>query len=135
MQVGHISLGVYMSQREMKQKRIQYLLLRMNKEPMNCHQMADAVNMSIKSFSKYLTEMRFKKQVYIDHYTRSEAGAYTVYYKTGNKEDAEKPLPFSQQEYNKRYKLKTREPLRRIPKFTARPDFAAHWLYNPIAEQ
>lgn len=123
-----------MSQREMKQKRIQYLLLRMNKEPMNCHQMADAVNMSIKSFSKYLTEMRFKKQVYIDHYTRSEAGAYTVYYKTGNLTDAEKPLPFSQQEYNKRYKLKTREPLRRIPTVSVRPDYAAAWMFNPINE-
>jgi hypothetical protein len=123
-----------MSQREMKQKRIQYLLLRMQKEPMNCHQMADAVNLSQKSFSKYLTEMRFKKQVYIDHYTRSEAGAYTVYYKTGNLPDAEKPLPFSQQEYNRRYKLKTREPLRRIPTVIVRPDYAAHWLFNPIAE-
>jgi hypothetical protein len=106
----------------------------MQKEPMNCHQMADSVNLSIKSFSKYLTEMRFKKQVYIDHYTRSEAGAYTVYYKTGNLPDAEKPLPFSQQEYNRRYKLKTREPLRRIPTVTVRPDFASAWLFNPIAE-
>ena len=123
-----------MSQREMKQKRIQYLLLRMQKEPMNCHQMADSVNLSLKSFSKYLTEMRFKKMVYIDHYTRSEAGAYTVYYKTGNLPDAEKPLPFSQQEYNRRYKLKTREPLRRTQTVTVRPDFASAWLFNPIAE-
>lgn len=123
-----------MSQREMKQKRIQYLLLRMQKEPMNCHQMADSVNLSLKSFSKYLTEMRFKKQVYIDHYARSEAGAYTVYYKTGNLPDAEKPLPLSQQEYNKKYKLKTRQPLRRIENVIPRPDYAAHWLFNPIAE-
>jgi hypothetical protein len=78
--------------------------------------------------------MRFNKQVHIDHYTRSEAGAYTVYYKTGDFEDAEKPLPFTQQEYNQKHKLKTREPLKRIAKFTARPDYAAHWLYNPIAE-
>ena len=101
---------------------------------MNCHQMADSVNLSLKSFSKYLTEMRFKKMVYIDHYTRSEAGAYTVYYKTGDLPDAEKPLPFTQQEYNQKHKLKTREPLRRTAKFIARPDYAAHWLYNPIAE-
>ena len=96
--------------------------------------MADAVNMSLKSFSTYLTEMRFKKQVYIDHYTRSEAGAYTGYYKTGNLPDAERPMPYTQQECNKRYKLKIREPLRRIPKVTVRPDYAAAWLYNPIAE-
>ena len=123
-----------MSQREMKQKRIQYLLLRMQKEPMNCHQMADAVNMSINSFSKYLTEMRFKKQVYIDHYRRSETGPCTVYYKTGNLPDAEKPLPYTQQEANRKYKLKKREPLRRIPKVTIRPDYAAHWLFNPIGD-
>lgn len=134
MQVGHISLGVYMSQREMKQKRIQYLLLRMQKEPMNCHQMADAVHMSIKSFSKYLTEMKFKKQIHIARYSRSDAGAYTVYYMTGNFPDAVKPLPYTQEEYNKRYKLKQREPLRRKAKFVPRPDYAAHWLYNPIAE-
>jgi len=122
-----------MSQREMKQKRIQYLLLRMQKEAMNCHQMADSVNLSLKSFSKYLTEMRFKKMVYIDHYTRSEAGAYTVYYKTGNLPDAEKPLPFSQQEYNRRYKEKMHPELIRKPnKFSARPDFAAHWLFNSV---
>ena len=118
----------------MKQKRIQYLLLRMQKEPMNIHQMADAVNLSQKTFSKYLTEMRFKKLVYIAHYNRSATGAYTVFYQTGNLPDAEKPLPFSQQEYNRRYKLKTREPLRRIPTVTVRPDYAAHWLFNPIAE-
>jgi hypothetical protein len=106
----------------------------MLKEPMNCHQMADAVNMSIKSFSKYLTEMRFKKQVYIDHYNRSEAGAYTVYYKTGNLPDAEKPLPYTQQEANRKYKLKKRQPLRRIPTVTVRPDYASAWMFNPINE-
>jgi hypothetical protein len=26
------------------------------------------------------------------------------------------------------------EPIRKPAKFIARPDFAAHWLYNPIAE-
>jgi hypothetical protein len=123
-----------MSQREMKQKRIQYLLLRMQKEPMNCHQMADSVNLSSKSFSKYLTEMRFKKQVYIDHYARSEAGAYTVYYKTGDLPDAEKPLPFTQEEANRKYKLKKREPLRKKYGFTPHPDYAAHWLFNKIGE-
>ena len=102
---------------------------------MNCHQMADAVNLSLKSFSKYLTEMRFKKQVYIDHYTRSEAGAYTVYYKTGNFPDAEKPLPFGQKEYNRRYKEKMYpNSIRKPEKNQARPDYAAAWLYNPIAE-
>jgi predicted transcriptional regulator len=124
-----------MSQKEMKQKRIQYLLLRMQKEPMNCHQMAEAVNLSHKSFTKYLTEMRFKKQVYIAHYNRSATGAYTVYYQTGSLPDAEKPLPFSQQEYNRRYKEKMYpESIKKPAKFNARPDFAAHWLFNPIAE-
>jgi len=124
-----------MSQREMKQKRIQYLLLRMQKEPMNCHQMADSVNLSQKTFSKYLTEMRFKKMVHIAHYNRSATGAYTVFYQTGNLPDAEKPLPFGQQEYNRRYKEKMYpQSIRKPAKFIARPDYAAHWLFNPIAE-
>jgi predicted transcriptional regulator len=124
-----------MSQKEMKQKRIQYLLLRMQKEPMNIHQMADAVNLSQKTFSKYLTEMRFKKLVYIAHYNRSATGAYTVFYQTGNFPDAEKPLPFGQQEYNRRYKAKMYpNSIKKPATNNARPDFAAHWLFNPIQE-
>jgi hypothetical protein len=107
----------------------------MQKEPMNCHQMADAVNLSHKSFTKYLTEMRYKKQVYITHYNRSATGAYTIFYQTGNLPDAEKPLPFSQEEYNRRYKEKMNpQSIRKPAKFIARPDYAAHWLFNPIAE-
>jgi hypothetical protein len=116
---------------EQKEKRIQYLLLRMQKEPMNVHQMADAVHMSHKSVSKYITELRLKKMIYIARYDRNSIGAYTVNYMTGNFPDVVKPVPLSQQEYNKRYKERTQ---RKPNKFIPRPDYAAHWLFNPIAE-
>jgi hypothetical protein len=114
-----------------KKQRIEYLLERMKTEPMNRHQMADAVGMSVKSVCKYITEMRFFKKIHIHKYERS-VGQFTVFYMTGNMPDAPKPLAFSQEEYNKKFRLKEREPLRRTTKFTPRPDYAAHWLFNPI---
>lgn len=122
-----------MNQKELKKQRIEHLLTLISKEPMNCHQMADAVNVSIKSFSKYLTELRFKKMVHIAKYERNSIGAYTVYYMAGNFPDAIKPLPMSQKEYNDKYKAKTKRP--KASKFVPRPDYAAHWLFNPIGEQ
>lgn len=115
----------------MKQKRIEYLLERMKTEPMNRHQMADALGMSLKSVCKYITEMRFFKKIHIYKYERS-VGQFTVFYMTGNKPDAQKPSAYSQEEYNRKFKLKAKEPLRRIHKFTPRMDIAASWLNNPI---
>jgi len=114
-----------------KKQRIEYLLERMKKEPMNRHQMADAIGMNLKSACKYITEMRFFKKIHIYKYERT-TGQFTVYYMTGNFPDAIKPLAYSQEEYNKKFKLKTREPIRKKVKFTPRPDYAAHWLFNPI---
>lgn len=122
-----------------KQERITYLLDRMSKEPMSIHQMADAVNMGMKSVSKYLTELRFKKKVHIAKYDRTSIGAYTVYYMTGDLPDAVKPVPLSQKEYNERYRAKSNKPSRSKSaihtKFVPRPDYAAHWLFNSIGEQ
>jgi hypothetical protein len=114
-----------------KKQRIEYLLERMKTEPMSRHQMADAINMNLKSACKYITEMRFFKKIYIHKYERT-TGQFTVFYMTGNFPDAPKPLAYSQEEYNKKFKLKTRKPIRKIEKFTPRPDYAAAWLFNPI---
>jgi predicted transcriptional regulator len=111
---------------EQKEKRITYLLLRMQKEPMNVHQMADAVNMSPKSVSKYITELRIKKKIHIARYGTNNIGAYTVHYMTGDFPDVVKP--------SRLLKPKAREPIKKSYKFTPRPDEAASWLFNPIAE-
>ena len=119
-----------MNQKELKKQRIDYLLQKLSKEPMNCHQMADAINVGIKSFSKYLTEMRFKKLVHVARYDRNTIGSYTVYYMAGNFPDVVKPIALGSAEWNKRYREKTKKvkPSNFIPK----PDFAAAWLFNPI---
>ena len=117
--------------KNMKKKRIEYLLQRMKTEPMNRHQMADAVGMSVPSVCKYITEMKFFRKIHIHKYERS-FGQFTVYYMTGNQPDAPKPSACSQNEYNKKYKLKTREPIRKSHKFTPKPDYAAAWMFNPI---
>ncbi len=115
----------------MKKQRIEFLLERMKTDPMNRHQMADAVGMSVKSVCKYITEMRFFKKIHIYKYERT-VGQYTVYYMTGNQPDAPKPLAYSQEEYNKKYKLKTKEHVRRPHKFVPTMDIAASWMRNPV---
>lgn len=110
----------------------------MQTQPMSIHNMADAVNMGSKSISKYLTELKMKKLIHIAKYERNSIGAYTVYYMTGNKPDAIKPVPLSQKDYNERYKAKANKPSRSksatYSKFIPRPDYAAHWLFNPIGD-
>ncbi len=115
----------------LKQQRIEYLLTLMRTEPMNRHQMADAVGMSVKSVCKYITEMRFSRKIYIYKYERT-VGQFTVYYMTGNQPDAEKITALSQDEYNKKYRLKPKEHVRKPSRFTPRPDYAAAWLFNKI---
>jgi hypothetical protein len=114
-----------------KKQRIEYLLERMKTEPMNRHQMADAVNMTVKSIAKYITEMRFFKKIYVCKYERT-IGQFTVYYMTGNFPDVIKPLAYSQEEYNKKFRLKERQHIIKKVNFIAHPDYAAAWLFNPI---
>jgi len=122
-----------MNPKAMKVKRIEHLLDLMKREAMSSQQMADAVNMGHKGFSKYLTEMRHKKLVYISRYSDTAGGARTVYYMTGDLPDVVRPLPFTQEEYKKRYKAKL-SGMGKKNKFIPHPDYAAHWLFNPITE-
>lgn len=115
-----------------KKQRIDHLLELMKQKPMSRHDMATEVEMTVKSVSKYITDMRFARKIYIYKYQRT-LGQFTVYYMTGNKPDAIKPLPFTQEKYNKIYKEKMRK-LKKIkdqPPFIPRPDYAAHWMFNP----
>ena len=116
-----------------KKAKIEFLLNKMRTEPMSRHTMADAVNMSVKSVCKYITEMRFHKKIHIHKYQRT-TGQFTVFYMTGNAPDAEKPLAYTQEEFNKRFRLKAREATRKPTRVVVRPDYAAAWLFNPINE-
>lgn len=114
-----------------KRKNFELLLAKMKVQAMNRHEMADNLKMNVKSFARYITELRFYKKIYIAKYERSHVGSYAVYYMAGNLPDAMKPVPLTQKEYNERYKAKKPRALK-ATKFTPRPDFAAHWLFNPI---
>ena len=114
-----------------KKEKIEFLLNKMKTEPMSRHNMADAVNMSVKSVCKYITEMRFRKKIHIYKYQRT-SGQFTVFYMTGNFPDAPKPLAYTQEEFNKKFRLKTREAAKKPTKVIVRPDYAAAWLFNPI---
>jgi len=119
-----------------KSKKIEFLLSKMAVQPMNRHQMADAVKMNVKSVCKYITELRIKKKIHIARYERGNKGSYAVYYMTGNFPDVIKPLPFTQKEYNDRHKKRTGEFERRTKiKFIPHPDYAAAWMFNPINEK
>lgn len=123
-----------MNKNERKKAKIDFLLNKMRTEPMSRHSMADAVNMSVKSVCKYITELKFHKKIHIHNYKRT-AGQFTVFYMTGNAPDAEKPLAYTQEEFNKRFKLKVREANRKPTRVVVRPDYAAAWLFNPIGDK
>jgi len=114
-----------------KKQRLELLLKKMSVEPLNRHQMADAMNMKLTVATRYITQLRFKKQIHIARYDRTDKGSYAVYYMTGNFPDVVKPLPLTQKEYNDRYKQKVTKTYRKT-KFIPHPDYAASWLFNPI---
>ena len=120
-----------MNKNERKKAKIDFLLSKMATEPMSRHNMADAVNMSVKSVCKYITELRFYKKIYIHSYKRT-VGQFTVFYMTGNAPDAERPLAYTPEEFNRRFRLKSREATRKPTRVVIRPDYAAAWLFNPI---
>ena len=115
-----------------KKERIEHLLELMKTKPMSRHDMAQEVNMTVKSVSKYITDMRFSKKIYIHRYERT-MGQFTVYYMTGNLPDAIKPLAYTQDRYNKIYreKMGKGKKVKNQPVFIPRPDYAAHWMFNP----
>jgi hypothetical protein len=123
-----------MTKEERKKAKIEFLLQKMRTEPMSRHTMADAVNMSVKSVCKYITEMRFRKKIYIHNYKRT-TGQFTVFYMAGNQPDAEKPLAYTPEEFNRKFRLKAREAARKPTRVVVRPDYAAAWLFNPINEK
>lgn len=118
-----------------KKARLDFLLEQMKTTPMTRHHMADAINMSVKSACKYITELKMRNKIYIHKYERTTVGQYAVFYMTGNFPDAPRPQALTQEEYNKKYKLKVRQPVKKVySKFTPRPDYAAAWMFNPINE-
>ena len=120
-----------MNHRKIKEQRIAHLLKIMKTEPLTVNQMAEEINTSHKTASSYLTELRFHKKVFIARYERRSTGTPLTYYQTGNLPDVEKLAKISMEEYNRRYREKTKLD-REVKPFVPRMDIAAAWMRNPI---
>lgn len=124
-----------------KQQKKEALLKRMETEPMNVHKMGLFLGMSSRSTSKYITELRAAKKIYIAKYERT-IGQFATFYMTGNFPDAIRPLAYSQTKYNEEARIRRKkmdamqrhiEKLKAKEKatFKPRPDIASAWMFNP----
>jgi len=113
-----------------KQKLMEILLDELSKRPMNRQEMADFLNVTVVFISKYITELRNKRLIYIDHYQRTAHGKPKSFYRTGNLPDAKELPPIPQRILQKKYREEHRRIL--VPKkITPRMDVAASWMLNP----
>lgn len=102
----------------------------MQLEPMTRQDMADYLNVSVVFISKYITELRQKKMIYICKYERTSHGKPKSYYSVGDLPDAKPleriPVKELQKKYREQHKREL-TPRKIVPKM----DIAASWMLNP----
>jgi predicted transcriptional regulator len=113
-----------------KQKLLDALLYELSKRPMNRQDMADFLGVTVIFISRYITELRTKRLIYIEHYERTTQGKPKSFYKAGNLPDAPELPPIPMRVLQKKYREKTKRVLS-PNKFQARMDIAASWMFNP----
>jgi predicted ArsR family transcriptional regulator len=113
-----------------KKQLMDTLLDELSRRPMNRQDMADFLGVTVIFISRYITELRTKRLIYIDYYQRTPQGKPKSFYKTGNLPDAEELPPIPMRILQKKYREKTKRVLS-PNKFQARMDIAASWMFNP----
>lgn len=112
-----------------KQNRIERLLAELAKQPMCRHNMAKFLGVSVVFVSRYITQLRDEKRIYIVSYERTD-GKPRSFYAVGNQPDAPKLEPLTSKILQRAY----RERIKRNYKpsnFKPKMDIAASWLMNP----
>lgn len=123
-----LQTGKIMNRSEAKQKRLEYVLELLSKEPMTPKEMAIELQVTDCTGWEYMGILKRKKLVYIHEYVWTPGGP-VARYMTGNKEDVEKP---------KADKNLSRAALRKLRKANyfdknnPRCDIAAQWMRNPV---
>lgn len=113
-----------------KEKLITELLNAMQKKPMTRQDMADYLGVTVVFISKYITELRQKKMIYIAYYERTTHGKPRSYYAVGDLPDAKTLPPIPVKDLQKKYRERTKHEL--TPrKITPKMDIAASWMLNP----
>lgn len=106
------------------------LLNQLEITPMNRQEMADFLGVTVVFVSRYITQLRKAKKIYISHYERTLHGKPKSFYKTGDLPDAKELPPIPQRILQKKYReLNKRELTPR--KITPKMDVAASWMKNP----
>ena len=113
-----------------KEKLITQLLKAMQDQPMTRQDMADYLGVTVVFISKYITQLRQKKMIYIAYYERTTHGKPRSYYAVGDKPDAKTLPPIPVKDLQKKYRDRTRRMLTPT-KVTPRMDVAASWMLNP----
>jgi len=106
------------------------LLDELSRRPMNRQEMADFLGVTVIFISRYITELRTKRLIYIDHYQRTPQGKPKSFYRKGCLPDAEELPPIPMRILQKKYREKTKRVLS-PRKITPRMDIAASWMCNP----
>jgi len=113
-----------------KQKLMEMLLAELAEKPMTRQEMADFLNVTVIFIAKYITELRQKHLIYIDHYQRTAHGKPKSFYRAGNLPDAKELPPIPQRILQQKYREQNKRVL--VPrKIVPRMDIAASWMLNP----
>ena len=93
-------------------------------------EMADYLGETVVFVSKYITELRKKKMIYIAYYKRTTHGKPKSYYAVGDLPDAKMLPPIPVKDLQKKYREMNKRQLT-PQKITPRMDIAASWMLNP----
>lgn len=118
-----------MNRNELKRERQRLLLAKMEKTPMTGQQMAEFLKVNSKVISNYITELKYRKKIYVYEYVRT-GGTPKTYYKTGDLPNAERLEPLTKKDYNDRFRMGMSN--HRTVKFIPKMDIAASWMLNPL---
>lgn len=113
-----------------KEKLIAKLLKGLQENPMNRQEMADYLGVSVVFISRYITQLRQKKMIYVVRYERTVQGKPKSYYAVGDLPDAKTLDPIPMKVLQKKYREKTKREVKNS-KFTPQMDVAASWMFNP----
>jgi len=113
-----------------KDKLIQKLLRALQAEPMDRVQMAHHLGVTVVFISKYITELRKKKMIYIAEYKRTHHGKPRSLYAVGDLPDAKMLPPIPARDLQKKYREMNKRQLT-PQKIIPRMDIAASWMLNP----
>lgn len=116
-----------MNRKELLQQK---LLDQLSITPMNRQEMADFLGVTVVFISRYITQLRLAKKIYIHHYERTANGKPKSFYLAGNLNDAKELPPIPARVLQQKYREQHRRELK-PNKFVPRMDVAASWMFNP----